>query len=317
MANRIGAESGAATTAAVERLTTPASFSVALEALRAQGRSVGLVPTMGALHEGHASLIRRAAAECDAVAVTVFVNPLQFGESEDFDRYPRTFDADAELAAACGARLLFAPPVEEMYPGGVVTTVHVDGPALGLEGESRPGHFDGVATVVAKLFALAGRCRAYFGEKDFQQLAVVRRMAADLSFPVEVVGCRTVREADGLALSSRNALIDPADRDAAPLLYHALQQGAAAVSGGATTPATIARVMAQALGTDPRLDIDYAVAVDPATFNAPDTFGPGDEVRLLVAARLGSVRLIDNLGARVPAPATTSTREADPACAGA
>ena len=317
--------SGAAGPDPVELLVQASAFSAALEAHRAQGRSVGVVPTMGALHDGHASLIRRAASECDVVAVTVFVNPLQFGESEDFERYPRSLRADLDLAAAFGARLLFAPPVEEMFPGAPAateTTVHVDGPSRGLEGDARPGHFDGVATVVAKLFGLAGRCRAYFGEKDFQQLAVVRRMAADLSFPVEVIACKTVRDTDGLALSSRNALLDPSDRQVAPLLYHALQQGAAAVSGGATSPATIAHVMAQALGTEPRIEIDYAVAVDPVTLTAPDVFTPGDEVRLLVAARLGAVRLIDNLGARVPAPVTTSvadgpTREVDTACAGA
>lgn len=300
-----------------ELLSSPAAFSAALEAVRAQGRCVGLVPTMGALHEGHAALIRRAAAECDVVAVTIFVNPLQFGGDEDFDRYPRSLTADLETAAAAGADIVFHPAVEDMYPDGTATVIHVDGPSAGLEGDCRPGHFDGVATVVAKLFALAGRCRAYFGQKDFQQLAVVRRMAADLAFPVDIVGCATVRESDGLALSSRNALLAPADRQVAPVLHHALQQGAAAVARGANTPATIAHVMTAALQAEPRLEIDYAVAVDPVTLTAPDAFGPGQEVRLLVAGRLGSVRLIDNLGARMPAPVIDVTKEADPACAGA
>ncbi|HWI03096.1 MAG TPA: pantoate--beta-alanine ligase, partial [Acidimicrobiales bacterium] len=167
-----------------------------LDAARAAGGTVGLVPTMGALHEGHASLIRRSAAECDLTAVTVFVNPLQFGPSEDFATYPRDLEADVEVAGAAGAGVLFAPSAEEMYPERPTVTVTVAGEDA-MEGAARPGHFDGVATVVAKLFNLAGPCRAYFGEKDWQQLRVVRRLAADLSFPVEVVACPTVREDDG------------------------------------------------------------------------------------------------------------------------
>ena len=177
-------------------------FSDVLDAERALGRSVGVVPTMGALHAGHRSLVERAAAECDVVAVTVFVNPLQFDNAGDLAAYPRDLRRDVAMAGGAGATLVFAPPVHEMYgttPAARRSTVHVDGVSEGLEGASRPGHFDGVSTVVAKLFALSGRCRAYFGEKDFQQLAVVRRMVADLSIPVTVVGCPTVREADGLA----------------------------------------------------------------------------------------------------------------------
>lgn len=236
------------------------------DAARAAGRTVGLVPTMGSLHEGHASLIRRAAAECDVTAVTVFVNPLQFGPSEDFATYPRDLEADVEVAAAAGAALLFAPSVEEMYPDGVpAVTVHVAGEDV-LEGASRPGHFDGVATVVAKLFNLAGPCRAYFGEKDWQQLRVVRRLVADLSFPVEVVGCPTVREADGLALSSRNVRLSPEERRAATVLYRALMSHPA-------------RSMADVVAEEPLATLDYAEAL-------PD--------RLVIAARIGGVRLIDN-----------------------
>ena len=301
----------------LEQLTSVADFSAALDAHRAHGRSVGLVPTMGALHEGHASLVRRAAAECDVVAVTVFVNPLQFGPGEDFSRYPRTLAADAAVAAGSGATILFSPPVEEMYPGPVLTTVRVAGLTETLEGAHRPGHFDGVATVVAKLFAMAGRCRAYFGQKDFQQVAVVRRLAADLSFPVEVVGCPTVREPDGLALSSRNAFLSPDERRAAPLLYAALLHGADAVAAGVTHPADISRVMSATLAAEPRFHLDYAAAVDAATLVAPPAFSPGQEVRLLVAAHLGSTRLIDNLGTTVPAPPPVPARKADPACAGA
>src|SRR5438270_4409324 len=214
-------------------ITTIAAFSEALDAERRAGRVVGLVPTMGALHDGHASLVRRAADECDVVAVTVFVNPLQFGAGEDLDAYPRTLDADVALAERSGASIVFAPTVAEMYGDGTWTTVSVAGEMTSvLEGASRPGHFDGVATVVAKLFAMAGRCRAYFGEKDFQQLAIVRRMATDLSFPVEIVPCPTVRADDGLALSSRNAYLSAEERAAAPVLHRALRAGADAVLAG-------------------------------------------------------------------------------------
>ena len=237
-----------------------------LEAARTAGRTVGLVPTMGALHAGHASLIRRSAADCDVTAVTVFVNPLQFGPGEDLATYPRDLAGDVEVAAGAGAGLLFAPPVEEMYPDRPTVTVHVAGEDV-LEGASRPGHFDGVATVVAKLFNLAGPCRAYFGEKDWQQLRVVRRLVDDLSFPVEVVGCPTVREADGLALSSRNVRLSAEERRAATVLYRALT-------------AHPGRRMADVVAEEPLATLDYAEVL-------PD--------RLVIAARLGDVRLIDNL----------------------
>jgi pantoate--beta-alanine ligase len=279
---------------AVRVLDTIAAFSAALDDERRAGRTVGLVPTMGALHDGHASLVERAAAECDVVAVTVFVNPLQFGAGEDLDAYPRTLDADVKLAEQAGASLVFAPTVREMYGDGVVTTVSVAGEMTGvLEGASRPGHFDGVATVVAKLFAMAGRCRAYFGEKDFQQLAIVRRMAADLSFPVEIVPCPTVRADDGLALSSRNAYLTEAERAAAPVLHRALRAGVEAVLDGADPEP----VMAAVLASEPLLAIDYAVAVDAATLQPLDD--RTRDLRLLVAARLPSARLIDNMGVTV------------------
>ncbi|MCU1373870.1 MAG: panC [Actinomycetia bacterium] len=275
-------------------LHTVAACSEALDAERRAGRVVGLVPTMGALHDGHASLVERAAAECDVVAVTVFVNPLQFGAGEDLDAYPRTLDADVKLAEQAGATIVFAPTVLEMYGEGTATAVAVASSMTGvLEGASRPGHFDGVTTVVAKLFAMAGRCRAYFGEKDFQQLAVVRRMARDLSFPVEVVGCPTVRADDGLALSSRNAYLSEEERAAAPVLHRALRAGVEAVLAGADGAAAMAAVLA----TEPLVRPDYAVVVDAATLATPGV-GSG-ELRLLVAARLPSARLIDNLGVTV------------------
>ena len=282
-------------------LTTARAFADALQAERDRGRTVGLVPTMGALHAGHRALVTRAAAECDTVAVTVFVNPLQFDDPSDLAAYPRDLQGDVDQAESAGASIVFAPGVEEMYPGHPAppaTTVHVRGVSEGLEGASRPGHFDGVATVVAKLFALAGPCRAYFGEKDFQQVAVVRRMAADLSLPVEVVPCATVREPDGLALSSRNVRLGPEERVAALALRRALDAGLAAVADGARDPARVRRVMHAVLGAEPRVVPDYAEVVEAATLEVPASLH--GEVRLIVAATVGGVRLIDNDGTVVP-----------------
>ena len=273
------------------------TFRKELDAARAEGKTVGLVPTMGALHEGHASLIRRAAAECDVVAVTVFVNPLQFGATEDLAAYPRTLDADCALASAAGAHVVFAPSVKEMYPGDVHTSVSVSGVSEVLDGASRPGHFDGVATVVAKLFSIAGTCRAYFGEKDFQQLAVVRRMTDDLSMPVDIVGCPTVREPSGLALSSRNAYLSDVERDAATVLSRALREGIALIDGGARDPQAVRGHMADVLATEPLVLLDYAEVVRADDLTVPAVLS--GELRLLVAARVGPARLIDNMGATV------------------
>jgi pantoate--beta-alanine ligase len=273
-----------------------APFSALLDAERADRRTIGLVPTMGALHDGHGSLVRRAAAECDIVAVTVFVNPLQFAPTEDLGAYPRTLDDDVELVERCGGSIVLAPSTEEMYgPDGTATTVSVSGPLTAtMEGASRPTHFDGVATVVAKLFAMTGRCRAYFGEKDFQQLAVVRRMARDLSFPVEVVGCPTVREPDGLAMSSRNRYLTPEERAAAPVLHRALHAGRVVIEAGERDPAAVREVMGSVLATEPLVQPDYAEVVDAASLGTAEPLA--GELRLLVAARLPSARLIDNLG---------------------
>ncbi len=284
--------------AGVVTLRTIAELRARLDADRARGLRVGLVPTMGYLHEGHASLIARAAAECDTVVTTVFVNPLQFGAGEDLASYPRDLDRDTALAEASGAHLVFAPEVEEMYPTPVLTTVSVAEVTATMEGASRPTHFAGVATVVAKLFNLAGPCRAYFGEKDYQQLVVVRRMAADLSFPVEVVGCATVREPDGLAKSSRNVYLTDAEREAAPVLQRALQAGAAAIAAGETSAAAVAGVVAALVDAEPLATLDYAAVVDAATLAPVDPLR--GEVRLLAAARFGKARLLDNVGATVP-----------------
>ncbi|MHB8440330.1 MAG: pantoate--beta-alanine ligase [Acidimicrobiales bacterium] len=291
-------------------VTSSAEFSLALDEARAGAKRVGLVPTMGALHAGHASLVARAAAECDEVAVTIFVNPLQFDDAGDLAAYPRTFEADVALAADAGATIVFAPAVEEMYPGFPVpqaTTVRVTGVSERLEGASRPGHFDGVATVVTKLFALSGRCRAYFGDKDFQQLAVVRRLTAELSLPVEVVGCPIAREPDGLAMSSRNVRLSPEARAAAPALRRALDAGVAAIAAGATDPAQVRGAMEAELAGHDLVEPDYAEVVDPVTLLGPPSLS-GD-VRLLVAARVGGVRLIDNEGAHAgPAAAVAKDR---------
>jgi pantoate--beta-alanine ligase len=283
-------------------------FTEALEAERAHGRQVGLVPTMGALHAGHRSLIERAVAECDVVAVTLFVNPLQFNDPSDLASYPRDVEGDSQKAQAAGASILFAPTVAEMYPGYPMpasTSVNVRGVGEGLEGASRPGHFSGVATVVAKLFALAGRCRAYFGEKDFQQLAVVRALAEDLCFPVEIVACPTVREADGLALSSRNARLSPDERHAALALHRSIQVGLDALYEGERDLDAVRGLMRAELAAEPLIDCDYAEIVDARTLCA-STVAAG-ELRLLVAATVGTVRLIDNDGA-VLQPFSTARR---------
>jgi pantoate--beta-alanine ligase len=268
-----------------------------LLAARATGRTVGLVPTMGALHAGHISLMTRARAECDVVAVSIFVNPLQFGDPEDIAHYPRTLDRDVEVCAEAGVDVVFAPSVLEMYPHWpepVATTVSVVGVSEGWEGASRPGHFDGVATVVAKLFSIAGPCRAFFGEKDFQQLAVVRQMVGDLSLPVQVVGCPIVREQDGLALSSRNVRLSAEERRAAVVLARALAAGRALLEGGVGYSSTVAEAMRRVVETEPLVRLDYAVAVGDQDLVAREVIDDPASVRLLIAAEVGPVRLIDN-----------------------
>jgi pantoate--beta-alanine ligase len=286
----------------VKTVATIAELRTLLDRQRRQpdGRTVGLVPTMGYLHEGHVSLIRRARADTDVVTVSIFVNPLQFGAGEDLDAYPRDLDRDTRAAGEAGADVLFVPGVDEMYSRPILTTVSVAQVSERLEGASRPTHFDGVATVVAKLFAIVGPCRAYFGEKDFQQLAVVRRMAGDLSFPVDVVGCPTVRELDGLALSSRNSYLSAGERDAAPVVYRALRAGVASILAGERDPAAVRTLMAQIIEAEPQARLDYAEVVDADSFTVPDPLD--GNLRLLAAVRFGRARLIDNVGVTVPAP---------------
>jgi pantoate--beta-alanine ligase len=264
------------------------------DAARSAGRTVGFVPTMGAFHDGHASLMRRARDERDHVVVSIFVNPLQFGPGEDLSRYPRDEDRDLSIAGQLGVSVVFAPSVEEMYPAGP-PEVTVDPGPLGdrLEGTVRPGHFRGVATVVAKLFDVIGPSTAYFGEKDAQQLAVVRRMVRDLSLPVRVEGCPTVREPDGLATSSRNAYLSPVQREAAGCLFLALSEAAQMARGGERDAATLVAAMAREIGATPEARIDYAAVVDDESFEEVSTIA--GSARALVAARFGETRLIDNL----------------------
>ncbi len=278
-------------------VTTISELRAITASHRSAGRSVGFVPTMGYLHDGHGSLMRVARADNEIVVASIFVNPLQFAPDEDLDAYPRDLERDRSVAAANGVDLLFVPTAGEMYPHGeVLTTVAVSDLSQRWDGESRPTHFTGVATVVAKLFNIVGPCRAYFGEKDFQQLAIITRMAADLSMPVDVVGCPIIREPDGLAMSSRNVYLSPEDRAAAIVLRRALDAGEFAIVGGETDPTAVAAAMEAVVHDEPRARLDYVAVVDPATLETPPVIG--SETRLLIAAHLGATRLIDNCSVR-------------------
>jgi pantoate--beta-alanine ligase len=247
---------------------------------------------MGALHAGHASLICAAAASCGHVAVSIFVNPTQFGPNEDYARYPRTFDADCALAKAGGAAAIFAPAVEELYPAGAATFVEVEGLSNRLDGGSRPGHFRGVATVVAKLLIAAEPDRAFFGQKDAAQVAVLRRMVADLRLPAEIVVCPIVREPDGLALSSRNIYLSPAERTQALALSRAIHQAEALAASGERRAGTLIAAARQTLAAEPSIRIDYIEAVDWSTLQPVETASPG--TLFAIAAWVGPTRLIDN-----------------------
>ena len=264
-------------------------------ALRAAGRRIALVPTMGALHEGHRELIRHARRMPGAgvVAVSIFVNPLQFGPNEDLARYPRPLEADLQICRDEGVELVFAPGVDDMYPAGAATTTVDPGP-LGaeLEGAVRPGHFAGVLTVVAKLFHIVAPDVAFFGEKDYQQLVLVKRMVDDLNFPLAVVGVPTVREPDGLALSSRNAYLSPEQRPLAATLQRALAAGAGVSARGPEAVLATARAV---LAAEPAIDVDYLELRDPDLGRDPQA----GRARLLVAARLGTTRLIDNIAVQL------------------
>ncbi|MDN4171801.1 pantoate--beta-alanine ligase [Nocardioides sp. SOB77] len=274
---------------------TREELSNLLSGARREGRPIGLVPTMGALHEGHASLVREARARVGdgPVVVSVFVNPMQFGAGEDLDRYPRTLDADLEVCAREGVDVVFAPSVEEVYPGGDPMVTVEPGPLADvLEGRSRPGHFRGVLTVVAKLLGLVRPDVAVFGQKDYQQLALVRRMVADLCLGVDVVGAETVREAGGLALSSRNRYLDEEQRVEALALSRALLAAQEAAAYGLGPALDAARAELRAAKT---VDLDYLEVTTPDLGPLPDPVPAGTEARVLVAARVGTTRLIDNM----------------------
>ena len=261
-----------------------------LTAARGDG-PVAFVPTMGALHDGHVQLLKHARPLGDTLVASIFVNPTQFAPGEDFEEYPRTFDADLERCAEAGVDIVFAPAVETMYPTGTDATVMVDPGPLGsvLEGASRPTHFRGVLTVVAKLFGLVRPDVAVFGEKDYQQLVLIRQMAQALALDIDVQGCPTVREADGLAMSSRNAYLSPVEREQATALSRALRAGSAAASAGADAVLAAAHSVIDAADG---VDLDYLTLTNPELGEAV----PGEEARLLIAARVGKPRLIDNIG---------------------
>lgn len=270
----------------------PRTTRLKVRAARSRQLTVGVVPTMGALHQGHASLIRQARNECGYVVATIFVNPTQFGPGEDFSRYPRTLDTDLDMCREAGADLVFTPAVAEMYGPLSQTTVRVTELSTRLEGAHRPGHFDGVCTIVTKLFHVTEPDRAYFGQKDFQQQLIIRRMTEDLDFAVEIVTCPIIREADGLAMSSRNRYLSPADRQTAAQLYQALQLAVRLAAETPLTPPDISQQMRRHLEQAGGIEVDYAVLADAETLQPLET--RAGQAVALVAARIGTTRLIDN-----------------------
>lgn len=279
----------------MEILTTAAALQAHTENWRRAGQQIGLVPTMGALHEGHLQLVRAAAAECDVVVASIFVNPTQFNNPDDFRLYPRLPEADAALLAPAGCTALFLPSVAEMYPRPSVVQFNFGPLERVMEGEHRPGHFNGVATVVSKLFHLSRPHRAYFGQKDFQQVAIVRQLISDLAFDLELVAFPTVREPDGLAMSSRNRRLSPEARTLAPRLYQSLQAAAELIRAGQTPPAAVQAAVREQLGTVPGLELEYIAVVDAHSLQPLAGWDSGRPVALCLAAHLGGVRLIDNV----------------------
>jgi pantoate--beta-alanine ligase len=261
--------------------------------VRQRGQTLGFVPTMGALHAGHLALIKAARAQCDVVAASIFVNPKQFGPNEDFAKYPRTFEQDCAMLEAEGTELIFAPQAEEMYLPSSSTIVEVEGISDRLDGVSRPGHFRGVATVVAKLFHIVAPDRAFFGQKDAAQVAVLRRMVRDLNFDLELVVCPTVREADGLAMSSRNRYLSASERSQALVLPRALHAMLAAHQAGERTAARLLEAGREVMATEPQVRVDYLTIVDPDTLLPLESASAG--AMAAVAAHVGTTRLIDNM----------------------
>ncbi|WP_294262466.1 pantoate--beta-alanine ligase [uncultured Sphingomonas sp.] len=275
----------------MQTIRDKAALGALIDSWKSAGERIALVPTMGALHAGHMALVAEARRRAPRVAVSIFVNPMQFGAGEDLHRYPRREQADSRMLAEAGVDLLWLPPVGAMYPAGFSTTVSVSGVSDGLDGAARPGHFDGVATVVTKLFNQVRADIALFGEKDFQQLAVIRRMVADLDMGIEIVGVPTQRDDDGLALSSRNLYLAPEDRAAAIALPRALGVAAGAIGKGGDPAAALAQ--ARTSLTAAGFTVDYVTLVDADTLS--EAIEPGRPMRLLAAAKIGSTRLIDNI----------------------
>ncbi len=269
-------------------------MQVRAEQDRLAGKNIGVVPTMGALHEGHMNLVRAARSACDVVTVTIFVNPKQFGPGEDFNSYPRVLERDLSACEAEGVDIVFAPEAGEMYPEGFSTKVAVAGLTAVLEGAARPGHFDGVTTVVAKLFAITKPHRAYFGQKDAQQVAVIKRMVRDMNFDLEIVVCPIIREPDGLAMSSRNVYLSSDERREALALFRALKKAEELVASGTRKSADILEGMKQTLTDTEIRKRDYIAIVNPATMEPVETLEPDQPVLVAVAARVGGTRLIDN-----------------------
>ncbi|MBV9572681.1 MAG: pantoate--beta-alanine ligase [Acidobacteriales bacterium] len=277
----------------MEILRTAADMRAACRALTSSGMHLGLVPTMGALHHGHLSLVEAAQKQCDEVAVSIFVNPTQFGPNEDFSKYPRNFPKDSELLRLAGVRLLFAPSVDEMYPDGALTHVTVEGLSQKLCGKSRPGHFRGVTTVVAKLFNIMQPQSAFFGQKDAAQVAIIRRMTRDLNTPVQIIVCPIVREPDGLAMSSRNAYLNTGERQSALVLYRALTYVQTLFSQGERNAERLITEGSWIVKEEPSVHLDYFAVVDPETLDPVENASAG--VLVAVAAIVGGTRLIDNI----------------------
>lgn len=277
----------------MQTIDDPSAIQRRCESLRREGKTIGLVPTMGAFHEGHVSLMRRARADNDVVVVSIFVNPIQFGHGEDFDSYPRDVNSDLAQAERAGVDLVFAPPVEAIYPKGFRTYVEVTELTERLCGASRPGHFRGVTTVVAKLFNLIRPHRAYFGQKDYQQSVTVRRLAADLNFDLGIVVLPTVREADGLAMSSRNVRLTPPQRRAASVLYASLSRAEEQIRAGEHSAEAILENIRAMIEVEPLARIDYVVLCDPETLQPLDRIE--SPALIALAVRFGETRLIDNL----------------------
>ncbi len=283
-------------------LTTIAELRLWTRQQHAAGKRIGFVPTMGALHEGHLSLVRTADEQCDTTLVSIFVNPTQFGPNEDFNKYPRLLQQDVELLKTVGSPEVFAPGVEEMYPNGFAANVHIGNVSEPFEGRFRPTHFDGVATVVLKLFLMSGADVAFFGQKDFQQVCVVRKMVADLNIPIEITVCPIVRESDGLAMSSRNRYLTPSQREQSLVLSKSLAQAEKLLVGERIRDAELVRLaIQQTLRSAPEAVIDYVAIADPKTLQELTVIDPSQtpEVVVLLAVKIGTTRLIDNCVCRL------------------